>query len=221
MAKTRKHFDFDGIEEYLRNKTYPFTIPARVYGSKSNFRTATKRVKVKDGHLFYKKRLVIKDKECQMEIISDVHQGIGDSERSKAMASHREKNTTYDMIEKRLFSHNIAADINEYVKSCKQSQKQGDLKSPKVELKVIPVSSSVIKQVGVDICNLPEVNGYLHVIVLIDHFSKWSEVKPTKDKSALTISQFLYKVMYWHGCFEIQINDRGRILVNEACKQLT
>ena len=125
------------------------------------------------------------------------------------------------MIEKRLFSHNIAADINEYVKSCKQCQKQGDLKSPKVELKVIPVSSSVIKQVGVDICNLPEVNGYLHVIVLIDHFSKWSEVKPTKDKSALTISQFLYKVMYWHGCFEIQINDRGRILVNEACKQLT
>ena len=91
MAKTRKHFDFDGIEEYLRNKTYPFTIPARVYGSKSNFRTATKRVKVKDGHLFYKKRLVIKDKECQMEVISDVHQGIGDSERSKAMASHREK----------------------------------------------------------------------------------------------------------------------------------
>ena len=53
MAKTREHFDFDGIEEYLRNKTYPSTIPARVYGSKSNFQRATKRVKVKDGHLFY------------------------------------------------------------------------------------------------------------------------------------------------------------------------
>ena len=24
MAKARKHFDFDEIEEYLRNKTYPF-----------------------------------------------------------------------------------------------------------------------------------------------------------------------------------------------------
>ena len=42
-------------------------------------------------HLFYKKRLVIKDKERQMEIIRDVHRGIGDSEHSKAMASHREK----------------------------------------------------------------------------------------------------------------------------------
>ena len=26
MGKTRKHFDFDEIEEYLRNKTYPSTI---------------------------------------------------------------------------------------------------------------------------------------------------------------------------------------------------
>ena len=43
MAKARKHFDFDEMEEYLRNKTYPSTIPARDYRSKSNFRRATKR----------------------------------------------------------------------------------------------------------------------------------------------------------------------------------
>ena len=94
IAKARKHFDFDEIEEYLRNKTYSSTIPAR---------RATKRYEVKDGHLFYKKRLVIKDKERQMEIIRDVHRGIGDSEHSKAMASHRGKNTTYDKIAQRFF----------------------------------------------------------------------------------------------------------------------
>ena len=108
MAKARKHFDFDEIEEYLRNKIYPSTIPAR---------RATKRYEVKDGHLFYKKRLVIKDKECQTEIIRDVHRGIGDPEHSKAMASHRGKNTTYDKIAQRFFWRYIAADINEYLKS--------------------------------------------------------------------------------------------------------
>ena len=91
MAKARKHFDFDEIEEYLRNKTYSSTIPARDYGSKSNFRRTTKRYEVKDGHLFYKKRLVVKEKERQMEIIREVHRGIGDCEHSKAMASHRGK----------------------------------------------------------------------------------------------------------------------------------
>ena len=88
MAKARKHFDFDETEEYLRNKTYPSTIPARDYGSRSNFRRATKRYEVK---------------ERQMEIIRGVHRGIGDSEHSKAMASRRGKNTTYDKIAQRFF----------------------------------------------------------------------------------------------------------------------
>ena len=192
IAKARKHFDFDEIEEYLRNKTYHSIIPARDYGSKSNFRRATKRYEVKDGHLFYKKRLIIKDKERQMEIVRDVHRGIGDSEHSKAMALHGGKNTTHDKI----------------AQSCEQCKKQDDLKSPKLELKSIPVPSSVMKQVGVDICNLPKVNGYRHVIVLIDYFSKCPEAKPTKDKSAPTIAQFLYEAICRHGCFEIQINNQ-------------
>ena len=66
----------------------------------------------------------------------------------------------------------------------------------------------------------PEVNGYRYVIVLIDYFSKWSEAKPTKDKSAPTVAQFLYEVMCRHGCFEIQINDQGREFVNEMRKEL-
>ena len=41
----------------------------------------------------------------------------------------------YYKIAQRLFWHNIAADINEYVQSCEQWQKQSDLMSSKVELK--------------------------------------------------------------------------------------
>ena len=98
MAKARKHFDFDEMEEYLRNKTYPSTIPARDYRSKSNFRRATKRYKVKDGHLFYEKRLVIKGKEHQMEIIRDMHQSIGDCEHSKREREHGQISSDYRSI---------------------------------------------------------------------------------------------------------------------------
>ena len=103
MAKLRKHFHFDEIEEFIRNKVYPSTIPLRDYGAKSNFRRAAKRYEVKDGHLFYKKRLVIKNKERQMEIIKDVHRGIGDSEHSKAMASHRGKTLPMTRLHKDFF----------------------------------------------------------------------------------------------------------------------
>ena len=89
--------------------------------------------------------MVIKDKECQMEVIRDMHQAIGDSEHSKAIVSHRGKKTTYDKIVQRFFWHNIAADISRYTKSWELSQKQGDLKTRKVEWKSIPVPPSVVK----------------------------------------------------------------------------
>ena len=75
-----------------------------------------------------------------------------------------------------------------------------------------------MKQVRVDLCNLPEVDGFKHLIVLIDFFSKWSEVKPVKDKSAPTVAAFLYEVSVGHGCFKIQINDQGKEFVNEECR---
>ena len=99
MAK-RKHFLFEEIEEYLRNKVYSSNIASKDYGSKSNFRRATRKYSFKDGHLFYKKHIVVKDRNCQMEIIRDVHSGIGNSEHSKAMASHRGKKSTYEKLTK-------------------------------------------------------------------------------------------------------------------------
>ena len=38
-------------------------------------------------------------------------------------------------------------------------------------------------QIGIDISNLPEVNGFRYIEVCIDYFTKWSEVKPLKDNS--------------------------------------
>ena len=88
------------------------------------------------------------------------------------------------------------------------------------DLQSIPIESEVMKQVGVNLCNLPEVDGFKHLIVLIDYFPKWSEVKPVKDKSAPTVAAFLYEVMCRHGCCKIQINDQGKEFVNEVSNKL-
>ena len=73
-----------------------------------------------------------------------------------------------------------------------------------------------MKQVGVDICNFPQTDGYCHVVDLIDYFSKSSEAKPTKDKSAPTVGQFSYEVTCHDGCFDVQINDQGHEFVNQV-----
>ena len=58
-------------------------------------------------------------------------------------------------------------------------------KTPNNKLHSIPVPKEVMAQIGVDICNLPEVDGFKHIVVAIDYFSKWSEAKPLKDKTEL------------------------------------
>ena len=94
---------------------------------------------------------------------------------------------------------------------------------PKVisqDLHSIPVPSQVMKQIGIDICNLPEVGGFKHLVVCIDYFSKWSEAKPLRDKSAPTVAQFLYELISRHVCVSIQINDQGREFVNAVSEKL-
>ena len=98
-------------------------------------------------------------------------------------------------------------------------QKRGSLTLKiKTELHSTPVPTAVMNQIGVDICNLPEVNGYCCLVVCIDYFSKWSEAKPLKYKKTMTNSQFLYENI--HGCLSIQINDQGREFVNSVSAEM-
>ena len=43
------------------------------------------------------------------------------------------------------------------------------------------------------------------------------DAKPIKDKSILTISHFLYEIIYWHECIKIQTNDQWKDFANEVC----
>ena len=60
-----------------------------------------------------------------------------------------------------------------------------------------------MKQVGVDLCGPAKIDGHRYLIICIDYFSKWSEANPITYKTAPTSAQFLYKIMYRHGCFAI------------------
>ena len=169
-------------------------------GKKNNLRRACKNFAIIGENLMYKSsRLVIKPAEERQQIIRDIHGGIGDDSKSKAMASHRGRDTTYQKISERFFWHNMFDDVSNFVNRCELCHKQGKMeKSISPELQSVPVPPEVMKQIGIDICNLPEVDGFKHLVVCIDYFSKWSEVKPLKDKLATTVATFLYEVICRH-----------------------
>ena len=102
------------------------------------------------------------------------------------MAPHRGKIGTYQKEKnlpksERFFWHSMLNDVNEFVRKCDQFQKQGDLNFPKVQLKLIPMSSSVMKQVGVDLYNLPVADACYHVVrFLLTIFQNGGKISPSK-----------------------------------------
>ena len=93
-----------------------------------------------------------------------------------------------------------------------------NLISPELQCIFLPLE--VMAQIGMDICNLPEINGYKQLVVCVDFFPKWSETKPLKDKLAESVSFFLCEIICRHGFMVIQKNDQGRSFVNDVIAEL-
>ena len=97
-----RHVNFGDIAKYLREKIFPNNVKDK--GKKSNFRKACKEFSIVNGQLMYKEsRRVIMSKEDQQTIIHDVHVGLGEDSKAKAMSSHRERDSTQQKIAARFY----------------------------------------------------------------------------------------------------------------------
>ena len=134
------------------------------------------------------------------------------------MSAHLGRTPTYKKIAARFFWYRIYNNIADYIKKCDRCQRQSSL-APNVknEMNSVLVSPNVMKQVALDLCLFPEVDGYHHLILCIDYFTKSSEAKPILYETALTVATFLYERIFRPGCFEVQINDQGTEFVNDVC----
>lgn len=150
-------------------------------------------------------------------MIQEVHEGRGSSVESKSLTGHHGIVATINLISSKFYWRNVEHEIQNYITRCTACQivnpkfiKEAPLLHP------IQVPTAVMKQIGVDISNLPESNGFICIVMAIDYFSKWSEAKALKDKTADSVARFLFEFTCRHGCVDIQINDQGREFVNQV-----
>lgn len=78
-----------------------------------------------------------------------------------------------------------------------------------------------MKQIRVDLCNLPELDGFKYLVVCTDKILRWSEVKAIKDKSATTTASFLNETICRHGCIKMQIIGQGQNKMTRIEKRIT
>lgn len=223
---TNHHIDFIAIQQFLSNHVYPAAIKDK--GQKVNFRRRCKNFRLRDGQLIYSAskfgavdRVVVFNQDEQKRIISSVHQGFGDSSHAKSMSCHYGRDATYEKISKRYYWNGMLEDVGKFIHECEICQKN----CPKFDksgdtLHSIPIPKEVMQQLGVDLCQLPNVDGYTYLAVAIDYFTKWSEASALKEKTAESVASFLWNLICRHGCFSIQINDQGREFINDVSAHL-
>ena len=229
--KSRKSWDeqINLIFDYVVLNKYPEQCDKN---KKANIRYLSKPYVAKSGELYYQKKdkksnvkelLVIREKEARNRIIETVHSGAGDSDEAKCLAGHLGINKTTDKIANRFFWKGLSNDIREYITTCERCQKVNPrFENPRSQLHSVNVPQGVMRQIGVDITQLPPTeDGYRYVVMAIDYFSKWPEARALRAKTALSVAAFLFEeIICRHGCIEIQINDQGREFVNGVSAEL-
>ncbi|CAK9292277.1 unnamed protein product [Gordionus sp. m RMFG-2023] len=112
-------------------------------------------------------------------------------------------------------------DVIDFVKSCDLCQRYNSrFDKTSLEMQSIPIPSKVWTQIGVDLCSLPEsIDGFKYIAVAVDYFSKYIEAQSLKDKTAHSVTLFLYSLLCRHGRVKVQINDQGREFVNQVSNE--
>ena len=122
----------------------------------------------------------------------------------------------------RYFWSNITKDVDEFVRSCLNCQRQNkQLSRTPSTLHPIPVDSP-FHRVGIDLIGpLPRtIEGNVYIITCTDFFTKWPEAAAIKEKSADCVAKFLFDVICRHGSPAIIQSDQGREFVNSINNNL-
>ena len=64
-------------------------------------------------------------------------------------------------------------------------------------------------------------NGNKHILILVDHFSKFMKLRAVTDTSAETTAKaILEEHIYLHGMFQILVSDRGGAFISNVLKEI-
>lgn len=141
-----EHVNLTAVLNYIQGKGYPSYIITK--NEKANFRRQCKFFTIQCDSLVHKKNLakVIFDAEERKRIIEMVHDGSDQSLQSSALSSHRGRDATQRVLQKRFYWPNMTVDVKNYVRECVICQKVNPS-----SLKFVPELKSVHVPKKVDI----------------------------------------------------------------------
>ncbi|CAG2252792.1 unnamed protein product [Mytilus edulis] len=137
---------------------------------------------------------------------------------------HQGFDRTYSSLRNKYFWPSMYEDIKQYVKTCEvcqQSKRNYGAKRPPLKPQI---SDDIFSRWHMDILSgLPTTpDKYKHVLLVVDSYSKWSEIFPLKTQEAGEVAGILYReIITRYGAPRVLISDRGRNFTSNLVKALS
>jgi len=149
------------------------------------------------------------------EILHQMHNAV--------LSGHLGEKKTREKLLQQFYWYGVREDIRNWVRKCDTC---GSIKTPsktaRAPLGKMPVGAPM-DRLGIDVLGpLPETpRGNRHIIVVTDHFSKWTEVFPVPDFMAATCARVLLNdVISRFGCPYDVLSDQGRNFESQLFAEL-
>jgi hypothetical protein len=142
-------------------------------------------VNKKNGILYHKEQLVLPHKFKRM-VYRELHEEMG----------HLGVERVLDLARQRFFWPNMRKDIEHFIhhvcRCLKQKQSNRHTVAPLQPI----VTTAPFQLISIDFVHLEQSSGgYQYILVVVDHFTKYSQAYPTKNKSGVTAADRIFNSM--------------------------
>jgi hypothetical protein len=145
------------------------------------------------------------------------------SQYHNAIIGHGGIDRTYELMK---ISHNniryLKSKIHEYIKLCPLCQRLSEIKYPIHAHRFTSSSYAPMERIAIDAIGPlnPSANGDRFILVIIDCFTRWCELYPIKDVSAISAAEALIQFCGRFGYAHQLVSDRGSQFINEIITEL-
>ncbi|KAL6473545.1 hypothetical protein MHYP_G00171060 [Metynnis hypsauchen] len=177
-----------------------------------------RRLELKNG-ILYRNRQCDSQPVCQLvlpeslrpAVLENLHDDMG----------HLGIERTLDLVRSRFYWPKLASDVERKVKSCGRCirrKSQPEKAAPLVSIQ----TTRPMELVCMDFLSLePDSHNTKDILVITDHFTKYSVAIPTKDQKATTIAKCLWEHFLVHYGFPERLHsDQGRDFESRVIKEL-
>ena len=142
---------------------------------------------------------------------------------SHKLSGHPGIAKTIRHLARNFFWPKSSKDVKDYVLNCSVCQlNKGNVNKP-APLQIYPSTLLPFHTVSMDLLGpLPTTNeGFKYVLVFVDFLTRYAELVPIKDRTAVSIAEALrHRVITRHSCPRILVSDNAREFVSEIFKNL-